>query len=71
MLYRLLLELGYKEAKVIYLNEDCGSKVSVKKEFCLSQRAVYSGTEEVPPTAGLTQELGQDAYLFIRTSGLT
>lgn len=24
----------------------------------------------MPPTAGLTQELDQDAYLFTRTSGL-
>lgn len=68
--YRLLLVLGYKEAKIIYSSEGCGSKVSVNKELCLSQRAVYSGTEDVPPTAGLTQELGQDAYLFTRTSGL-
>lgn len=67
--YRLLLVLGYKEAKIIYSSEGCGSKVS--RELCLSQRALYSGTEEVPAAAGLTQELGQDAHLFTTTAGLT
>lgn len=71
MFHRLLLVLGYKEAKIIYSSEGYASKVSANKKLCLSQRAVYSGAEEVPRTAGLTQELGQDVYLFTRTSGLT
>lgn len=70
--YRLLPVLGYKEAKIIYSGKDCGSKASMSKELCLSQRAIYSGTEDVPPAAaGGIQELGQDAYLFTRTSVLT
>lgn len=74
MLHTLLPVLGYKEAKIVYSSEeiqDCGSKVSVSRERGLAQKAIDPGTEEVPPTAGLTQELGQDAYLSTRTSVLT
>lgn len=67
--YRLLFVLGYKGKNYLFkwrlwIKSQC-------EQGALSfTGAVYSGTEEVPPTAGLTQELGQGAYLFTRTSGL-